>query len=132
MGCRSSRRRTPRRSTALTGSGSTADPIVIDSAADLDAAAAHVNGDYATYGSLAYRLGADIDYAGGTFATFRQFSGVFDGNAHEIRNVSLRVLGRRRTPQTPSRSSDAWTASSTVAGLTLTGVSAVQAGRRRA
>ncbi|WP_244931176.1 InlB B-repeat-containing protein [Nocardioides sp. W7] len=74
----------------LEGAGTTADPIVIVSAADLDAAAAHVNGDHATYGSLAYRLGADIDYAGGTFATFQRFSGVFDGNAHAISDVTLR------------------------------------------
>ena len=84
----------------LTGSGTTADPIVIRSAADLDAAAANVNGDTSTYGSLSYRLGADIDYAGGTFETFREFSGVFDGNAHEISDVTMR-------PGTTTDSADA-------------------------
>jgi hypothetical protein len=73
----------------LTGTGTAADPIVIDSAADLDAAAAAVNGDHATYGALAYRLGADIDYADGTFASFRRFSGVLDGNGHEITDLTL-------------------------------------------
>jgi uncharacterized repeat protein (TIGR02543 family) len=109
----------------LTGSGTTADPIVIDSAADLDAAAAHVNGDHATYGALAYRLGADIDYAGGTFATFQRFSGTFDGNAHEIRNVSY---GSWVDGDTERIAFFGRLDGATVVGLTLTGVSAVKAG----
>jgi uncharacterized repeat protein (TIGR02543 family) len=74
----------------LPGAGTPADPVVIASAADLDTVAARVNAEPATYASLSYRLGADIDYAGGTFETFRQFSGTFDGNAHAIRDLRLR------------------------------------------
>lgn len=75
----------------LTGTGSAGDPLVIDSASDLNAAAAAVNGSYATYGSLAYRLDADIDYAGATFAKFAKFSGSFDGNGHVIDNFTVTV-----------------------------------------
>jgi len=73
----------------LTGSGTSGDPLVIDSVADLNAAATAVNGNYATYGSLAYRLDADINYAGATFAKFAKFSGAFDGNGHTIDNFAV-------------------------------------------
>ncbi|MFS3127800.1 InlB B-repeat-containing protein [Nocardioides sp. Bht2] len=73
----------------LSGDGSALDPVVIDSAADLDTVAAAVNTDAATYGSLSYRLGADVDYGGATFAGFDTFSGTFDGDGHQIGNVVL-------------------------------------------
>lgn len=109
----------------LTGTGTASDPIVIDSAADLDAAAAAVNGQPATYAALAYRLGADIDYAGGTFATFRQFSGTFDGNAHEIGNIAY---GSWADGDTERIAFFGRLDGATVTDLTLSGVSAVKAG----
>ncbi len=73
----------------LTGSGTEADPFVIESAADLDAVAAAVNGDAATYGSSHIALARSIDYAGGSFAGFHRFSGVFDGRGHTLGNAVL-------------------------------------------
>ncbi len=71
----------------LAGTGTVADPVVIDSAADLTAAANAVNTTPATYAGLAYRLGADINYGGATFPTFHTFTGSFDGNGHSISNI---------------------------------------------
>ncbi|MFC7764650.1 hypothetical protein [Leucobacter soli] len=59
----------------LEGEGTAEAPLILDSAADLDLAAEAVNGDYASFGSLNYRLDADIDYGGGTFDAFARFSG---------------------------------------------------------
>jgi uncharacterized repeat protein (TIGR02543 family) len=73
----------------LTGEGTAADPIIIDSADDLDAVAAAVNGDVETHGSSHLRLDSDIDYGGGSFAGIHRFSGVFDGNGHTISNAVL-------------------------------------------
>ncbi|WP_210649045.1 InlB B-repeat-containing protein [Nocardioides sp. SYSU D00065] len=71
----------------LEGDGSPADPVLIADAADLDAVAAAVNSEPATYASLSYRLVADIDYDGATFAGFTTFSGTFDGDGHAIEDI---------------------------------------------
>ncbi|NMO53773.1 hypothetical protein HH310_21640 [Actinoplanes sp. TBRC 11911] len=73
----------------ISGSGTAADPYLIDTAADLDAAAAAVNADTGHTGAAiaTYRLRADVDYAGQTFADFAWFGGTFDGNGHAIRNL---------------------------------------------
>jgi hypothetical protein len=75
---------------ALPGTGTVADPYLIGSVAGLDAAAALANGDSDCSGAAAasYRLTADIDYGGGTFADFTtKFCGVFEGNGHTISNL---------------------------------------------
>ncbi|MBO1900709.1 InlB B-repeat-containing protein [Leucobacter weissii] len=113
----------------LDGTGSSEDPFVIDSAEHLDAAAAAVNDGFEAYGSLHYRLGADIDYRGATFDTFARFSGVFDGNGHAIENLTLK-------PGSAVDSSDANATQTgfaqiltgTITGLTLRNVVAVTAG----
>lgn len=71
----------------LEGDGSTESPLVLDSVADLDAVTAAINTDATTYGALSYRLDADLDYAGETFAGIAAFGGVFDGNGHAISNL---------------------------------------------
>ncbi|WP_210649044.1 metallophosphoesterase [Nocardioides sp. SYSU D00065] len=72
----------------LEGSGSTGDPLLIDSAADLDAATAAINSEPATFASLSYRLSGDVDYEGGTYPGIAAFSGTFDGAGHTISNLA--------------------------------------------
>ncbi|MFC6235563.1 hypothetical protein ACFPZL_10770, partial [Leucobacter soli] len=79
----------------LPGTGTAADPVRIDSAEDLDAASEAVNGQFSTYGSLHYRLDADIDYRGRTFTPFGNFAGTFDGNGHAISNLHLSAVDTR-------------------------------------
>lgn len=71
----------------LPGSGTPADPVLIGSPADLDAAAAAVNADPTTHAGKSYALSGDIDYANGHFVGFTTFSGTFDGAGHVISNV---------------------------------------------
>ncbi len=104
----------------LEGDGSPETPLVIDSAADLDAVAAAINGDNATFGSLNYQLGADIEYGGATFVGIDLFQGVLDGAGHRISDI---VYG-------PSAAAASLTFFRTLAGgtvrdLTLDGVRAV-------
>lgn len=69
------------------GEGTESSPYLLDSAADLDAFAAAVNQDAATYGATFARLEADIDYAGATFVGIDAFSGVFDGAGRTISDI---------------------------------------------
>ncbi|GAA5186635.1 hypothetical protein GCM10023322_33320 [Rugosimonospora acidiphila] len=108
----------------VSGSGTAADPYLIDSAAGLDAAAAAVNADTAHTGAAiaSYRLRTDVDYAGKTFADFTWFGGTFDGNGHTISNLvnTVTVTG------TTAASAVFYTLSgATVQNLTLDAVSTV-------
>ncbi|MFS3127801.1 DUF2341 domain-containing protein [Nocardioides sp. Bht2] len=71
----------------LEGDGTPAQPLLIDTAEDLDAVVTAVNTDAVAYGSLSYRLAADLDYGGRTFAGFTTFGGTFDGDGHSISNM---------------------------------------------
>lgn len=79
----------------LTGEGTASDPVRIDSAEDLDAVSEAVNTDFARYGSLSYRLDADVDYDGKNFAPMQKFSGTLDGNGHAIRNLHMSATDRK-------------------------------------
>lgn len=106
----------------LEGEGTPASPLILDSPQDLDLAAAAVNSDFATYGSLSFRLDRDIDYRGATFATFAKFAGEFDGNGHTISDVTYAA------PAVGTEQHSAFFRElngATVHGLTLDGVRAV-------
>jgi len=78
----------------LTGSGSSVDPLVIDSVADLNAATVAVNTKPGEFASLSYRLDANLDYKGETFPGFTAtFSGSFDGNGHSVSNFIVENSG---------------------------------------
>jgi hypothetical protein len=113
---------------ALTGSGTTADPYLISSAADLDAAAALVNADThctATAAGATYELIADVNYGGSTFADFTStFCGVFDGNGHTISNL---VNGNTVTSAVYSSALFYTLNGATVKNLTLSNVTTVPA-----
>ncbi|WP_308800030.1 DUF2341 domain-containing protein [Agromyces silvae] len=71
----------------LDGDGSTRSPYQIGSAADLRVAADAINSDPAGFAGATYRLTADIDFSGETFAGIDTFRGVFDGAGHVIRDI---------------------------------------------
>lgn len=68
----------------LAGSGTSADPYLIGSAADV-AEFATLKGPH--YQGAEYRVTADIDFGGSSLVPFDYFSGVFDGDGHVISNV---------------------------------------------
>lgn len=76
------------------GSGTSADPYQIWNASDLNAIGANT-----TYYSSSFRLMADIDLAGITYTdavipySGTTFTGVFDGNSHEISNLTIDTAG---------------------------------------
>jgi hypothetical protein len=68
------------RTMPLPGSGTLADPYLIDSVADFD----EIRNDVTAH----YRLVADVDFAGGGIPTIEGFSGSLDGAGHVLRNYS--------------------------------------------
>jgi hypothetical protein len=79
--------------TALLGSGTAADPLLIGSRADLDNAVTALDSGPAVYQSAHYRLTADINYAGDNFSGIDLFTGVFDGGGHTISNLTYATDG---------------------------------------
>lgn len=90
---------------SLSGSGTTGDPCLIGSDADLDAAAAMIDSDTAHTGAstLDYKLTANLDYskdasntagaATGSWQGIDWFSGTFDGDGHTISNLTYTATG---------------------------------------
>lgn len=71
----------------LDGDGTTRSPYQIASADDLRTVADAINADPGTFASAAYRLTADIDFAGETFTGIDTFRGVFEGAGHVVSDI---------------------------------------------
>lgn len=65
----------------LQGSGTQADPFIINTYKDLEAVKANTN--------AYYLLNADIDMTGKNWEAITEFYGVFDGNGHKILNLTI-------------------------------------------
>ncbi|QQE80032.1 S-layer family protein [Alicyclobacillus sp. SO9] len=75
------------------GSGTTADPYIIATAAQLAAMASDVNAKLTdpqgtSYATATYDLGANIDLSATTWTSISNFAGTFDGNGYRISNLS--------------------------------------------
>ncbi|MBQ9045684.1 MAG: S-layer homology domain-containing protein [Oscillospiraceae bacterium] len=87
-------------SSVIPGSGTTADPYVLSTAAHLRAFAAHVDAGEAAWVNAVVVLGADVDLAGEPFDpigaegkasanTDKLFGGTFDGRGHTISGLAI-------------------------------------------
>ena len=88
------------------GEGTTEKPFLISTAADLTKLSSLTNAaaTNATYGAAHYKLTADIDMAGASFAglncmdtawNYKYFTGVFDGDYHVISNITINSTSNR-------------------------------------
>ncbi|WP_244930848.1 DUF2341 domain-containing protein [Nocardioides sp. W7] len=71
----------------LDGEGTARSPYQIANVADLDLVADSINADPGQYAGRAYRLTADIPFAGATFEGINTFTGTFDGAGHTISDI---------------------------------------------
>lgn len=82
------------------GTGTEADPYIINSGADLKLLANKVNGsdeDRTTYASAHYKLNTGIDLSNKSWASIgnaktKPFMGYFDGNNHKIKNLNVNAV----------------------------------------
>lgn len=80
------------------GEGSKRSPFQISSVEDLRAVASAINTDPGAFAGSAYRLTADIDFAGQTFVGIDTFRGVFEGAGHVVRDIVYAPSGTGSTP----------------------------------
>ena len=84
-------------------SGTSADPYLIKTKADLNQLASDVNSDANLYAGSYFRLEANLDYTGETYTPIgcyyynKTFQGNFDGNGKTISGITVSRTGNNST-----------------------------------